>query len=228
MPSATSDLELLHSALVDRDGQAVARTLPHVTLGVMAARSDDGSLAPTRVRDASDRACLLAFLTHDAWQAFASDDDVLLVTGAELPGLIDRLEPELVVFNPAGPDPVEVDAALVAQLAAGEVQDEPGVLRVMDDLTVRPDAELTAALWRELRGVPDVARTVVGFQAIRGGRAHPTVGLRAGSGVSPEQIMRALQPASASLPQGLELTELSPETFDPVRSALGATLRDRG
>lgn len=221
MPSATSDLELLHAALVRQDSETVARLLPHVTLGVLAVRDAAGQLVPSRVRDDSDRPCLLAFLTHDAWLAFESDEQVRLIAGAELPRLIEVLEPATVVFNPAGPDPVEVDAAVVAGLAAGEIADGPSTLRVVGDLSVRPDAELTALLRRAVRDLPGVVGTLVGFQVLRGGRAHPTVGLRAGSGISPQQVVGALQEADISIPRDLELMELSPETFSTLRAAVG-------
>jgi hypothetical protein len=204
-----------------RDVEIVARLLPHVTLGVLATRDEHGRLVPTRVRDHADRPCLLTFLTHDAWLAFESREDVLLVPGAELSRLIEALAADLVVFNPAGPDPVEVEAVLVAGLAAGEVAEGQGALRVMGDLTVHADADLTALLRTALRDLPVAADALVGVQVLRGGRAHPTLGLRVGSGLSPRQLVDVLRQADTALPRDLELTELSAETFAALRAAMG-------
>lgn len=218
MTTAGPELEALHAALLGEDAETAARLLPRVTVGVLASRGEDGRLSAVLVRDRADATCLLLFLTHDAWLRFGADDEpVLLLAGAELGAVIDGLQPDLVVVNPAGPDPVQLGADVVAGLAAGEVREGAGRVRVFGDLEARPDPELTRQLHAETVGLAD---TVVGLQVLRGARSHPTVAVRAGGQIGPADVLAQLQGAQDRLPADLELLELAPEVFAAVRAGV--------
>lgn len=221
MEFAASDLDQLHAALLAEDASVCARILPRATVGLLAAREEAGNLVPIRVRDSASKACLLVFLTHESWLQFKSVDDVLLVRGNELPRWIAELLVDVVVFNPAGPGPMQVEAEHVSALASGEVVTGPGAAKVMAAFDARADRALTRVLRERLASLPDVTRDVIGFVAVRGGQSHPTVGVRSGGATSAERIIGLLQPAEAFLPPDLETMELPEELFVQLSTSMG-------